>query len=69
MQLKTAGGEKKCICDDKLSPKPRLKFLLIRKFIGIPTVLDRRVARNSQWGGGLFWKLETTANDLDPDFH
>ena len=28
----------------------------------------RRVARNLQWGGGLFWRLETTSNDLDADF-
>ena len=32
-------------------------------------IFNRRVVRNSQWGGGLFWKLETTANNLDPDFH
>ena len=29
----------------------------------------RRVAKNSQRGGGLFWKLETTVNELDPNFH
>ena len=28
----------------------------------------RRVARNLHWGEGLFWRLETTSNDLDPDF-
>ena len=28
----------------------------------------RRVARNLQWGR-LCWKLETTANNFDPDFH
>ena len=30
----------------------------------------RRVARNLQWEGGrgLFRRLETTSNDLDPDF-
>ena len=27
-----------------------------------------RVARNLQWGGGRFWRLETTSNDFDPDF-
>ena len=28
----------------------------------------RRVARNLQCGGGVFWRLETTSNDLDLDF-
>ena len=29
----------------------------------------RRVARIWKRGGGLFWKSEKTANDLDPNFH
>ena len=28
----------------------------------------RRVARNLQCGGGVFWRLETTSNDLDLEF-
>ena len=33
--------------------------------------LDLQPARSQKFaiGGGLFWKLETTANNLDPDFH
>ena len=32
--------------------------------------LCRRVARNLHCGeGGLFWRLDTASNDLDPDFH
>ena len=31
---------------------------------------DSRVARISQGGGGgLFWKFDTTVNELDPNFH
>ena len=28
-----------------------------------------RVAGISQRGGGLFWKFDTTENELDPNFH
>ena len=36
---------------------------------GLIIYLLRRVARNSQSWRGLFWKLETTVNELDPNFH
>ena len=29
----------------------------------------RRAARISQRGGGLFWRLESTVNKLDPNFY
>ena len=28
-----------------------------------------RVARILQMGGELFWKFDTTVNELDPNFH
>ena len=33
------------------------------------TILSSSVARIPQRQGGLFWKLETSVNELDPNFH
>ena len=60
-KLKTAGHNSK-FTD---SYQKRVNTLCTYYFI----VDCSRVARISQRGGGLFWKLDTTENELDPNFY